>query len=47
MLMSPAKEAQVILESTGLSFPNHIYVNIYKFFIKYSHTEYLGSYVAV
>lgn len=47
MLMSPAKEAQVILESTGLSFPNHIYVNIYIFVIKYSHTEYLGSYVAV
>lgn len=47
MLMCSAKEAQVILESAGLGCPNHIYVNIYIFFIKYSHTEYLGSYVAV
>lgn len=47
MLICPAKDAQVILESTGLRYPNHIYVNIYIFFIKYSHTEYLSSYVAV
>lgn len=33
MLMCPAKEAQAINESTGLRCQNHIYVNIYVFFI--------------
>lgn len=47
MLMCSAKEVQVISESTGLRYPNHIYVNIYIFFIKYFHPEYLGSYLAV
>ena len=55
MLTFPDKEAQAVLESTGLRCPNHIYVNIYVFFInslkillqvKYSQIKHLCSYVA-
>lgn len=55
ILMYPAKATQAIIETTGLRCQNHIYVNIYVFFInefkpllwlKYSQNKYLCSDVA-
>lgn len=55
ILKYPAKDAQAIIESTGMRCQNHIYVNIYVFFInelkpllwlKYSWIKYLCSDVA-